>query len=226
MDEFLHEISYACEAIVDYECDRSHDLEGVSKNHVDGKTNADVIHFEFEVESKIDVIPKNIDNFFPNIEVFKCPMCTISRVSSDDLKHFPKLKCFYLGHNKLTTIPGDLFKHTPNVEFIGLEFNQIEQVGAEFFSYFKNLKLLYFDNNVCSTTQFSVVSEIEKEITEKCTNHRKCLKINENENSKAENLSRKNRQTKSKSSRNFQIIDSEKCEKTYMMLWPDHSHEN
>ena len=210
--EFLHESSYACYANVAYECDHSFDLEGVSKNHMTGKTNADVILFDLENYLKIDVIPKNVGAFFPYIEVFKCSLCTVSQISSSDLMQFPKLKCFYLGHNKLRTIPGDLFKHTPNIEFVGLEFNEIERVGADFFNYLSKLKILYFNNNICSIVHSTALSEVKEQIIQKCLSQRKFSRPDKKNQGKTKNVSR-----------NFQRVDRDQCDITYLMSWPNHS---
>ena len=183
LKEPLHEKCYSCFSVVSYECSTAESLvEGVSQNHLEEMKDSDVLFLEMETYSKIDQIPKNVYSFFPNLEVFKCPFCEIKTISSDDLQQFPQLKCIYLGHNQIKTLPGDLFKYTPNVEFVGLEVNKIESFGADFFNFLMQLKIIYFQENVCYTSNYVIpLEKFKTEAIEKCSGSNRFLFQNDSE---------------------------------------------
>jgi hypothetical protein len=144
----LHPKSYHCYGTVDYECEENHrSIRGVSKNHLEGRTDSDVLFLEFAVQTNIDRVPKNVDYFYPHLEIFKCSFCMISKITSEDLKQMPNLNCIYLGHNQLKYVPGDLFKHNPNMKFIGMEANQIQSIGPGLFDNLPHLWFMYFNND-------------------------------------------------------------------------------
>ena len=199
--EFLHEKCYTCVAKISYKCDTIPDfIEGVSQNHLNEQTNKDVLYFDMEEYSTIKRIPKNIDAFFPNIKIFKCPYCEIESVVSDDLKQFPHLTCFYLGYNKIKTMPSDLFKHNPGIVYIGIESNRIENIGADLFTDLKHLKLMTFERNICFSSNLDIPHETKlAEVVSQCVHGKtfsqrtKKKKIND---SKLRNKVKKTRPTK------------------------------
>jgi Leucine-rich repeat (LRR) protein len=213
----LYPTSYQCYGSVSYECEESRNfIEGVSRNHLEGRKDSDVIFLEIAVGSKIDRVPKNIDHFYPRLEIFKCSFCMVSQISSDDLKQMPNLNCIYLGHNQLKYVPSDLFKHNPNMKFIGLEGNPIQSIGPGLFENLPELWIMYF-NNPCLQKQwndYGNIRDYKAELYKHCVKTRRISDELHSATIKPdEKLSGTNKLRRS----------WEECEAKYNNAGPDHS---
>lgn len=173
LNEILVDSAYTCfQAIVSDKCDNSNAVVAASRNHIEGKTRADVEMLYFKIKQNFPKLPTEIDKIFPNIVTLRLPKLGLEEISKEDLK-FPKLKNLYLGHNNLKSLDSDLFEFTPNLEFVGFDFNQIENIGEKTFDSLSNLKIMYANANKCLTDEEAPrdgkIPDLTKVIKEKCS---------------------------------------------------------
>lgn len=164
-----------------YQCDpkvvkvgRSTDstIVEVSKSHLPGYSNEDVIALHIK-NQPIDVIPKNIDSFFVNLELIHFENCPIRSFTKDDLKIFKELRYFLIQSGKLTTISGDAFKYSAKLQYIDLSFNKITDVGKGIFDHTPKLNTVYFWENLCINSHSHLnsilsVEDIARELDQNC----------------------------------------------------------
>lgn len=143
-------------------------LVSVSKGHLKGKTNKDVLTLNIE-NATVHSLPKNIEKSFPNLKALRVAQAKLRTIGSDDLKPFPQLVVLCLWANELKTLDGNLLVNNPNLEFINFGSNGIQHVGPNFFKPLKNLVAAYFEENTCinNTKQFAI-EDLKFELAVKC----------------------------------------------------------
>lgn len=160
-----------------YKCDISYlqiiskddrNITGITGSHKIGKSNADVkfLHSNAKI---INFFPKNIENFFKNLETIWINNAKMQEISGEDLKVFTKLKRFSLGYNEIEVLSSDVFKFNGNLEWIDVESNRIKHVETGALSSLKSLKEMYFHGNACHfggagnrNSTILLVNEIER----------------------------------------------------------------
>jgi Leucine rich repeat len=141
------EDGYECEATITDFGD-SNTLTAITGDHLPGMTDADVNGVSsYSLNST--VIPRNLPNFFPNLEALKWDNTFLETISSEDLRPFPDLKFFWIDYNQIVSIDGNLFEHTPNLRLISIEKNQIRHVGQDLLTNLSSLQIIYFQANPC-----------------------------------------------------------------------------
>ena len=140
---------YTCQVNLVDIFENDSELKAVTGTHIGTYMNADVKAIAFDLFSLMKQIPKNIENFFPNLFVLSCKSGELTSVSAEQLKPFPNLKLFIVKNNKITTLDGDLFKYTPNIIGFWISENQISSVGQNLLSGLTQLARVYFQNNAC-----------------------------------------------------------------------------
>lgn len=136
-------------------------LTEVTGDHLKGASNIDVKLVNIE-KSTYRQIPKNIVEFFPNLEGFMFQDSNLKKISSDDLKSFSKLRYLTLMGNKIELLDNDLFIHTPRLVYINLSWNLIKHIGTDTFKPLPDLHTILFYRNVCSSSD--VWKESEEEV--------------------------------------------------------------
>jgi Leucine rich repeat len=148
--------------------DRWEALTKVSKNHIKGKKNEDVITLNIE-NGTMHRIPQGIEKSFPNLKALRVAQAKLRTIESDDLKAFPGLKVLCLWANELKTLDGNLFTYTPDLEFVNFGSNQITHVGPNFFSPLTKLIAAYFEENTCTNnTRPFAIDDLKFEIARGC----------------------------------------------------------
>lgn len=139
--------------------------------HLEGKSNTDVIVFT-SVRKKFEKFPRNLPQFFPNIDKIQISTSNIRTLTRDDLEAFGgKLKELYFVYNALEVIEGDLFEGTPNLEVVELSGNKITRVDPGAFSRLQKLSSLHFSFNPCYSSYANdrkAVIELVGKIVEAC----------------------------------------------------------
>lgn len=69
---------------------------------------------------KIDYLPRNIGEFFPNIVALDAAHCSIKEITKENFKGLSKLRLLRLASNKIEKIDDDAFEYIPAVEQIWL----------------------------------------------------------------------------------------------------------
>lgn len=94
-------------------------------------------------------IPRNIENFFPNLFAIEFTFGSITALDADDLKPFPNLAAFTLNNHRITTLDGNFFVHVPRVQAVTFDNNLITNVGKHLLLGLTNLTLASFLDNTC-----------------------------------------------------------------------------
>lgn len=124
-------------------------LENVTSDHwPSDKSNDDVENLHI-VGQNLTFIPGGVSNFFKNLDALTVQFSSLTLISADDLKPFPRLVYIFLGYNKLSSHDGDLFKHTPHLQYASFEMNKIQHIGHDLVENLNNLIYLYFIDNDC-----------------------------------------------------------------------------
>jgi hypothetical protein len=149
-DEILHEEDYTCKGLIEYECDaRMYYVEGVSKNHTEGKTRRDVHMLLLHHGSELEYLPVDLHIYFSYLEVYTCDKCKLIYIDSEDFEKFPDLQVISFKGNRIKFLPGELFKFTPNLLSVDFSENPIQVVGEGFFDNIPQLRQIYFLNTAC-----------------------------------------------------------------------------
>jgi hypothetical protein len=143
-------------------------LTSVSKSHLKGKKNEDVIALNIE-NATCPFIPKDIDKSFPNLKGLRISQSKLKAIGSDDLKQFPELKVLCLWANLIKTLDGNLLMNTPQIEFVNFGHNYIMHVGPNIFEPLKNLVAVYFEENICiNHTKPFEVNDLKFQLAVQC----------------------------------------------------------
>lgn len=92
--------------------------------------------------------PKELSDFFPNLEYMEIQYCKMKTITKEDLKGFTKLRKLKLDFNEISYLPGNLFEFTPNVEQLSFFHNKITKIGAEIFDKLEKLSKVDLRNNL------------------------------------------------------------------------------
>lgn len=161
--------AYTCRAAV-FALEDEFYLHEVGFDHLEGKSKYDVEVFDVQNQT-FRYIPKNLDEFFPNLKCINWYNSDLTSISSDDLKPFPDLVRLGVWLNNLESLDGDLFKYTPKLKIIDFEENHIRHVGHGLLSGLHELEEIYFWNNICiddDAFDSESVRQLEQELMEKC----------------------------------------------------------
>lgn len=142
----------------------------MSGKHLNGYSNEDVQYIFVEGQD-LTMIPKNIENFFPNLLGIEWYNSNLMTVSADDLKPFPQLKVFSVYINHLLTVDGDLFEFTPNLRWISFYDNDIQHVGLDLLTQLSDLGYADFRSNDCINklaNSAQSLSDLNAQLISKC----------------------------------------------------------
>jgi hypothetical protein len=103
------------------------DVDGI---HESGKTNDDVDFLNIDGQN-CAVLPKGIENFFPNLKFISVLSSNLSFIDNLDIRPFPELESLALNDNFLKTLASDLFKNNPLITSVIFSGNEIAQVEVD-----------------------------------------------------------------------------------------------
>lgn len=139
---------YCCR-VQNYELITSKDnreITAIEGEHEHGHTSDDV-QFFLSYNKRVSFFPREITQFFKNIEHVRVEECRLQEITKHDLKQFgDKLKILDLTLNELQVIEGDLFEFNVNLVKIVLDLNKIKQVGNGAFGGLNGLNILWFQS--------------------------------------------------------------------------------
>lgn len=134
---------YTCSARIVYLGD-THEVIDVSYDHLPGYTNADVKGV-YITGQPITIVPRNISNFFPNLESLDLRNVDVTEVTNRDLLGLNKLKEFILVKAKIQILESDLFVNNNLLQSISFNSNSLRHVAHHVFDnlpYLTSLDLL------------------------------------------------------------------------------------
>lgn len=124
-------------------------LTGVTGNHQQGNSNANVtVVFIYECTT-LPFIPRGIDSFFPNIVGLSMDFCNISSINGFELYGYDHLQWISISNNRIEHIPGNFFSQNPNMQFAHFNNNRISSVGVNLLTTLESFQLAQFWQNVC-----------------------------------------------------------------------------
>lgn len=112
-------------------------------------SSADVNALLFENALGFSRIPRNIEQFFPNIFLIDWFRGELTTVSANDLKPFPNLIVLYINFNRLVSLDGNLLQYTPSIREIYFDNNLLDNVGFNLLANSVELEIADFRNNRC-----------------------------------------------------------------------------
>lgn len=130
------QLRYNC-IVAAIEFDGSLDVTGIRGSHLDGKNNQDVQGFAVAGYRNYSIrefktIPKNITNFFPNVDAIDWISGNLTKITSENLKPFSNLLWLYVSNNNIEQLDSDLFQHAPKMRLVVFYGNKIQHVGLDF----------------------------------------------------------------------------------------------
>lgn len=157
-DELSQE--YNCEVtVIDSESETT--LLEVKGNHLEGKSNADVLFLSIYDQVIPRRFPKNIEKFFPNLESFDWYNGSLKSVTAGDLAPFPTLKVLSISGHNLVSLDSDLLMNNTFLEWINFRDNLIEHIGSGLLTDLKHLEVALFHGNPCITFNATTPKELE-----------------------------------------------------------------
>lgn len=145
-------------------------ITSITGNHLTNRSTESVKYFTSQ-HQKIEIFPRNLENFFPRLETFSIYNASLKEISRDDLK-FPELRKLMLYYNEIEIIDSDLFEFTPKIFLISLLYNRIKIVESGTFDGLHKLTLLHFHNPCHQGDAFNqrIAKNLIKNIYENCKN--------------------------------------------------------
>jgi hypothetical protein len=141
-------------------------LTGVTGIHLQNKNNSDVAFLDVRDKTIVTFIPKDMENFFPNISAMRFSRCNISRVNADDLNAFDQLEWIAIESNPIERIPRDFFAKNPKIRVVYFYALKIKHVGTGLLDSLQDLFFANFGANTCISKTASNASEISALIEE------------------------------------------------------------
>ncbi|KAG5668966.1 hypothetical protein PVAND_016871 [Polypedilum vanderplanki] len=144
-------------------------VEAIVGNHFINMTNNDVTGIRIK-EKSLKFMPKNLDQFFPNLKVIFISRSGLCEIHESDLRAFKSLVNLDLSYNDIKVIERNLFKYNEKLEVLVLKNNPLQHVHLNVFDHLRNLK--YFAVNGCWNGQVSnnktAVKSIVHNLRENC----------------------------------------------------------
>jgi hypothetical protein len=147
-------------------------ISSVEGAHQASMTNENVKFFY--VNAKIvRYMPRNLETFFNNLEVFQIMNSRLVEVTTEDFQPWgDKLKKLWFNSNDIAMVPADLFKFNPNLEFIAFYHTKVSHVYDGVFDNLNHLTTLYFEANPChnanAISNRAEVIKLINEVERKC----------------------------------------------------------
>lgn len=135
-------------------------VTGVSQNHQNGKSNANVEALRVNYQT-MNYLPKNIENFFPNLKGIRVSNSTLLTWRRQDISPFPHLLFFYLDKNQILSIEGDLLNENPGVEYISFSENPMMHIGPNLFSPLKTVRKIHCNLCKCINKAATTLEDID-----------------------------------------------------------------
>lgn len=139
--------AYTCEARVIFEGDQRNVTE-VSQNHLTGKNNSDVKNLMIR-NQVLGLVPRNIGDFFPNLEALDIVNAEITEISRGDFAGLPQLRQLDFFRNNISHLGSNLFEGSPLMEAFSLYYNPVSRVGYDAFKGLDQLTSLHFSVTKC-----------------------------------------------------------------------------
>lgn len=137
-------------------------ITDVTGDHLEYRDNEDVEVINVLDQKLLELIPRDIEKFFPYLIGIRFYQGTLVDITADDLVPFPHLRLLSLRGNKIVIIDEDLFISTPSLEYVSFRENLIEHVGENILDSLPHINEILFENNVCISQNARTQRELEE----------------------------------------------------------------
>lgn len=159
--------------------------------HIDserGNTEVTAIWFD---ACQMSRLPKNLIDFFPNLETMFVHKCGLKSLSGDDLSRVPKLQQILFIGNDFSSLSDDLLSGLKQLEFVSLNENKIAKICPKMFKKMSSSKVKFIDlrNNLCINAVYAKETSlfpIDDDYL-RVSSLRKLIKVIKNENQQNSN---------------------------------------
>lgn len=146
-------------------------ITSVSGTHLRGRADSDVMGIVIAENRILDTVPRNLENFFANIEAFQWSHGNLSSIDASVFEPFRNMIFIHLGYNQLVTLESDLFQQNRNLREIRFGRNILQHVGHNLLSGLPNLILADFSGNTCTglfATNSQEVEDVNRKLPIEC----------------------------------------------------------
>lgn len=120
----------------------------VSQNHMQGMNDSDVASVMI-MNQIVPQMPRNLGEFFPNLEGLAVVFSQLEEISKDDLSNLPRLRQLDLFENNIRSLDSNLLRGNPLLEAFSVYSNPIRRVGLKAFDNLPMLTSLHFSLTRC-----------------------------------------------------------------------------
>jgi chorismate mutase len=103
--------------------------------------------FNIQNNTKIEFIPENLSEKFPNLINVQIFNCSLKSIDEHHFKGLRNLVTVYLAFNKIERIDSNAFKDNVKLEQLTLNNNNIKYLSEDLFNSLRNLKILHLNDN-------------------------------------------------------------------------------
>lgn len=164
---------YTCEAKLVHVTDKRN-VTDVSRNHLFNRCNSGVLCLLL-MNQNVRLIPRNIGEFFANLESLRIKVSEVEQVSRDDFRNMPRLKELDLTTNHIKELSRDLLLGNPLLQSLGLDNNPMEHLNSQVFENLHHLRQLHIYVPYCMTVGVYAnnrkqTEELISQIARNCSN--------------------------------------------------------
>jgi hypothetical protein len=171
-------ITYICDAQV-LDTNVTDTVRAVGKNHASGYSNTHVKGLRI-IDANLPIFPKEIEKFFPNLQIISIFRSNLANISASDLKPFVNLMYLFLDDNKLQALDGNLFENTPHLKKISFDNNNLVFVGGNILNPLRSLTNAFFFGNRCVSRYVFSASDLpllKRDFETKCWDKTQIKKV-------------------------------------------------
>lgn len=139
---------YSCQGSFERSDASFTDVVYLSGNNRPGKTNLDVKALQL-YDQRITFMPRGVEKFFPNLEVFDAPYSDIQFIGDGHFSGLNNLKVMSFYYNNMMMVSAMTFTGLTKLQAISFYGNPIQCVDQAAFSQLPDLRSLRFENTGC-----------------------------------------------------------------------------
>lgn len=139
-------------------------ISKIIAKHAQNKSNVDFTVLTIRGQTT-SFIPKNIKNFFPNLERLEVKNSSLVSVSKDDFKGLIKLETLILDYNFIQNLSTNVFEDLTTLKTLRLSGNKLSELEHKVFSYNTELEIIALEDNKIASlheNQFANLHKLRK----------------------------------------------------------------
>lgn len=117
--------------------------------------------FSARKNTRIEYLPINIYELFPNLIAFKAINCSVKSLSIENFRNLLALELLALDNNEIEGLPPGVFRDLGSLEILNLSYNKIKFIDRDTFESLNDLTELYLTKNLITSMEFKLDSLLE-----------------------------------------------------------------